>query len=406
MSRGRGAVDILFLLFALLGTFASFLFTLFFGFSALTTYRAGERDLLFPSFWGVIAFSFLTLCGIPAILFALRRLIRSEDDPLQPPNALSYLFLLLFPLAILLGYLAFSRDILPFILGPIAHISGALAAAAMAIQISRSGKVAFTQRRLWGQFLSGLWVIPIIALFLEILLLIPIIVLFGLGALTSASGQELLDLLVAPSPGTFSELSEAINVILLEPWFLIVILSYFALLVPLTEELLKTAVTWPWLLRKRPAGEAFFGGVIGGAGYAIFEALFLAQQEQAWLAALLGRAGATVMHSFTSGIASWGLAQGFVLKRWGRMLGSFLLAVAFHGLWNANAIAFAVGQTLSQNGTELPGWAKLISGASPFVIILLSLIAIVALPILARRWSRDPAEEPQAQEEVVSVSAG
>jgi len=332
-------LDIAFLIYTVIGTGISILLGLFFWIISMVNYFAQTQEALDPGFLGALAFTLIALCGLPAIYSGARVVLGKEDQRLSPPTPFGYLPLFLFPIAFILGYLAFAKGILTIFLAPLAQLFAAVAGVAFTIQVARQNGAMLTQRRFWAQFVTGLWVVPLVALVMEILILIPTILLFGLGALTSESGRQLLEIFTDSGPPSTFILEKNIGLITLEPWFVIITLGYFAVLVPIIEEALKTMVVWPWLFRRSSSAQALMGGIIGGSGYALFEAIFLSQQGASWLPIMVGRAGATMMHAFTAGLASWGLAEGFVQKRWKRMIMSYLIAVTFHGLWNFSAVA-------------------------------------------------------------------
>ena len=358
----------------------------------MVNYFAQTQEALDPGFLGALAFTLIALCGLPAIYSGARVVLGKEDQRLSPPTPFGYLPLFLFPLAFILGYLAFAKGVMPIIIAPLAQLLAAVAGVAFTIQVARQNGAMLTQRRFWAQFVTGLWVVPLVALVMEILILIPTILLFGLGALTSESGRQLLEIFTDSGPPSTFILEKNIGLITLEPWFVIITLGYFAVLVPIIEEALKTMVVWPWLFRRSSSAQALMGGIIGGSGYALFEAIFLSQQSASWLPIMVGRAGATMMHAFTAGLASWGLAEGFVQKRWKRMIMSYLIAVTFHGLWNFSAVAVAFSDNLIAQNTDIPSIVVAFRDAGPIYIILLSMVAVFGIPWITRRFTNQSEE--------------
>lgn len=383
----------LFVIFAIFGSIINLFLGLAFALASLSAILSDVNDSLPPPTWWAIAFGFLALCGVPAIFYGVRFFLKQEAIP-QSAVRFSYLFAIpTFLSGLFLGYLAFSRGIFPSVLGPLAKIIAASAAALFVIQMVRRYGPVLSQRRIWGQFILGLWIVPFFALVSEFLILIPTLLLFFLGALTSENGRLLLDLLSDSSSPSVGALTEAANGIVMEPWFIALVLGFFAVLVPLVEEALKTMVVWPWIIRRRNSAEAFLGGVIGGAGYALFEAIFLTQPDPTWFPTMVGRAGATIMHAFTTGVASWGLSEGFRNKRWGRMVLSYFVAVTFHGLWNAGALSFALIELRAfQTGDQVTS-LKILQSLIPVMIFGLSMTALFGLNQLPKRLHsmEDPA---------------
>ncbi|OGO20243.1 MAG: hypothetical protein A2Z14_15425 [Chloroflexi bacterium RBG_16_48_8] len=384
-SKPASAADIAFLIYTILGTLMSMILSGILWIISLISYLFENREAVDPSILGAFAFTLLALCGIPAIYSAAQVALGKENRRLSRPSPFGYLPIFFFPIAFILGYLAYAKGILTPLLAPLAQLLAAVAAVAFAIQIARQKGAILTQRRFWGQFITGLWLVPIVALVMEILILIPTILAFGLGALTSENGRQLLEMLSDPVTPTVTLLQQSLDHVLFEPWFLLTILTYFAILVPLIEEALKTMIVWPLLFRRVSSTQALMGGIIGGSGYALFEAIFLAQEGSTWLPIMIGRTGATMMHAFTTGVASWGLAEGFVQKRWIRAILSYLIAVAFHGIWNASAVVVALSDTaIAQEGT-VPAIIKIFHDGGPFYIVILSMVAVFGIPWITRR---------------------
>ena len=383
--------EIIFLLFAIFGSIINILLCLLFGLMALSAIISDGYGTFPSPIWWAFSFGFLALCGFPSIILGIRTLRKKE--PIAR-NALRLSYLLAIPVflsGLLLGYAAFSVGILPVVLGPLSKIIAASAAALLTIQIVRRFGPIFSYRRIWGQFILGVWIVPIFALLSEFMILIPTLLLFGVGSMNSDEGVLLLDLLRDSTTST-EALTQAATGILTQPWVIALVLGFFAVLVPLLEEALKTMVVWPWIMRKRSSAEAFLGGVIGGTGYAVFEAIFLTQAESAWFPTTIGRAGATIMHAFTTGVASWGLAEGINNKKWGRLILGYAIAVLFHGLWNAGAVSIALIEIQAFRVTDLPGSLHFIQSIIPIMILFLTLIAFTGLFRISKRLSQSPSD--------------
>jgi len=398
-AKSSSVLDIAFLIYTVIGTGISILLGLFFWIISIVNYFAQTQETLDPGFLGALAFSLIALCGLPAIYSGARVVLGKKDQRLSHPTPFGYLPLFLFPIAFILGYLAFAKGVMTIILAPLAQLIAAIAGVAFTIQVARQNGAMLTQRRFWAQFVTGLWVVPLVALVMEILILIPTILIVGLGALTSESGRQLLEILTDTGPPSTFLLENNLALITLEPWFMIITLVYFAVLVPIIEEALKTMVVWPWLIRRSSSAQALMGGIIGGSGYALFEAIFLSQQGASWLPIMVGRAGATMMHAFTTGLASWGLAEGFVQKRWNRMIMSYLIAITFHGLWNFSAVAVAFSDNLIAHNSDIPSIVKTFRDGGPIYIILLSMIAVFGIPWITRRLTNQSGESTPSSDD-------
>lgn len=381
MRRESNSSDLWFFIFAVTGSVITFGIAVLSGaFSVLSLLQRSPELVPQTAAWFVI-FSFLSLAGVPAVIFGFRSLRGMQDVPRPISRALLLIPITVFPIALSLGYIGFNVGLFPNILGPAAQILGACGSSTFAILLIRKHSPAISKRRLWGQFTIGLWAVPFLAFLGEIILFIPMLLLFVLGALGSIEGRTILDLL---SDTSAVEITDVTEQLIAMPWILGLVFGFVSLLVPLLEEALKTMIIWPLLRRAISPAEAFLSGVIGGASYGLVEAILLSQQADAWLAVMLARSGATLMHAFTTGVAAWGLAEGIVRKRWKRMGIGYLVAVGFHGLWNALAIGLALLEGAKEQEYVSNSY-PLLESVFPIAIVGLIVIASLALPRIAKR---------------------
>jgi hypothetical protein len=211
---------------------------------------------------------------------------------------------------------------------------------------------AITQRRGWGHFLAGLWLSPISAFSLELIAAIPIILSIVVGLNARLGDDFLLRIWEQPvvvPQDTLQALLELLN----QPIYLVLILSYLGILVPLIEEMIKSIGLLPLMRRKISDSEGFLGGVLAGAGYGLFEALYLGQPGPGWAALMLARAGATMMHMLTAGLTGIGFARARRLRRTAPFLRYYLMAVGLHALWNVAAVVMGIG--FAREALENPG---------------------------------------------------
>jgi hypothetical protein len=258
-------------------------------------------------------------------------------------------------------------------------------------------------RRAWGQFLAGLWITPACALTLELLTLIPLAVALVIGIRSSIDFNSLSELMVGPDPLSSPEYASILRGLILQPWVIILVLSYVAVLVPFIEETLKSVAVWPFLRKGLSPAEAFLSGALAGGGYAMFEALFLTQPGEGWVETMLARVGATFVHVLTAGLSSWGLMQGFRDRHWARAALAALAAIAIHGVWNASAVGIGVSAVAEQAGIAEPGsqlW-QLIGSSGVVLLTLIGAVALVAPLVIARRLTR--AEAPPVMDTDVSL---
>jgi hypothetical protein len=293
-----------------------------------------------------------------------------------------------FPIAIALGYLAFSLNLIPAIIGPVAHFLAASSPVVVAATAVLANAPGFSVRRLWGHFLSGLWLVPPSALAIEILAIIPIVLLIILGLSLSPDGVHFLQSLQNLQLLSPRELEELINQALNQPWIIFLVLMFITLIVPLIEEALKTMVIWPLLPRGLGPKEAFIGGAIGGAGYALFESLFLPQPGGLWIATMFGRSGTSLVHALAAGMTCWGLSQAVGRRKYAALGLAYVAAVILHGTWNLAALG--LGLAASPTDEFFPArLAPALGIGSALLLIGLSAFSLIALFRISRVLQRE-----------------
>ncbi len=384
--RNPQSGDILLLLFALTGTVLSAIFALF----LLILQLWGEADpqsaQSITGLLGAYSFGLMALLGLPAVFVSAWTILWPPGPRPRRPSRISPAIILLYPLAIYLGYLSFYRQVAPALLSPVAQTVAAGVPVLFAIHLVRRFGPPLSPRRLWSQFLAGLWVVPPTALVLEAMLLIPTLLVVIGGMTLSEEGRILLESLRSQTALSMESVMDQMAQLVFQPWFVVVLLLFVSVGVPLIEEALKTLPAWPLLFRKASPAEFYLGGVLGGAGYALFEALFLTAPGEDWLVTIIARGGATMMHAFASGLAAWGLGQGSIKGRWKRTLGCYALAVAIHGLWNATAVGIGLVQfaDLSGNSSAMARLMKALQPIFPGVLVAFSITALITLPWASR----------------------
>jgi peroxiredoxin Q/BCP len=341
--------------------------------------------------WASGAMLAMAACGIPAIVLGLRGLLGRTTPPAGRPASAWFAVSLLFPVALLAGTWVLARPSLTLLAIPV-HIATAVLPVVFAVLLVRVPGPLFSSRRSWGQFLTGLWAMPPLAMVFEVVALIPVIAVTVAGLSTSPGALALLEPLLRRSAVSVTPVEDNAVRLLLNPWVLTGIFGFVSGLVPLIEEAVKSLSVVPIARRLSPAA-AFAGGAVGGAGYALFEALFLTQPDPSWLTTMVGRGGATLMHAFTAAVTCWGVSQvASSPRRWGRLALAYLTAVSMHGLWNATAIGVGLVQVNAEAGAlSLPAaFPAIVQQAGPILLAALSFVALVGLPLGAWQLTRVP----------------
>ncbi len=336
----------------------------------------------------------LGLLGAPAIYWGLKG---PANRAVRRPGQAWILALLLYPLALVLGILAFEVGTLPRVLGPIAHIIAAGAPVLFVVSISLARGPLTSARRRWAHVLAGSWVTPPLSLFLELLTLIPFGLVLILGLAFAPESQSLLQELGAIDLSSEAEVVNLTERLLSQPIVILLGVGLLSGAVPLIEEFLKTITIWPLLGRPMSASYAFLGGALGGAGYALFESLFLPQPGEEWAITMVARAGTPLIHAFNTGLACWGLAEGVRRKRWLLTAGTYILAVGLHGMWNLAAIGIGLsGLGIESDASSLgPTLLNAIGYLGLLGLLALTVGSLAGLIWLPARLDSDDTDLPR-----------
>jgi hypothetical protein len=365
--------------------------------SLMASLMTSSNDVVAP-LSAAFAFALMGLSVLPLLYSSSRAVFGySRLKASKPPWILNLLILLL-PLGILIGTIAYSQNLFPAFLGSVGHILAAIGPVfAASVMVLRAGdKLSF--RRRWASLNAGLWVSPFIALILELFTVAPLAIAFLFSTTYRVNLEPMIVDLMRGRPIQPDVLTDLTANLIEDPVILLTIFAYVGVFVPLVEELVKTIAVWPLLRRGLKMSEAFTCGALAGAGYALFEAFFLAQPGDEWALVMVARAGATLMHMFTTGVAAVGVARAYQMKSFSAALPYYFGAVSLHALWNFAALTLGVGffyggDTISGGNFSFQGFISL---ASLSLLFLLAALAYFGLSRMPTRFSGtgEPSPEP------------
>ena len=338
--------------------------------------------LLVPVFW--LSFNRLAGKPAPALLDGQRPHVR----------VILRVSLLAWPLVLALGWLVAGRPGLAvWLLGPINILAAGIPVVWIYALAQRRLEAGPIERK-WRIFGFSLTVSPVVIVLAEVLALAvlgiaALVLVLVLASLNPSFSQELETLVQQISA------SQDVEVILqlLEPYLMrpVVIFGALAVLsgiIPLIEEILKPLALWGLAGRDLTDQEGFVAGLLSGAGFALLENLLYFTNiltAEGWLFMVIGRAGTGVLHMFSSGLVGWALARAWRSGKWPFLGGMTLLAVAFHGLWNAFALLGGLGPSLVYGTNPTLGQQLLFY----LPLILLFLIEVSALVLINRHFRKD-----------------
>jgi RsiW-degrading membrane proteinase PrsW (M82 family) len=172
------------------------------------------------------------------------------------------------------------------------------------------------------------------------------------------------------------DLSTAIT-LFSNPMVAIGALIYFAGIVPLIEEILKTLVVAFIDPQRTKLQDAVLWGIGAGVGFAIIENTFNTSAVLSlWIMTVVTRLGATIMHVANGVTMGRGWYAARVERRGSKLFIAFLVSVFFHALWNGSVIILAA-TALSVSADP--------SLATGLVMLALGMVLIV-LTVLGGVW--------------------
>jgi RsiW-degrading membrane proteinase PrsW (M82 family) len=203
--------------------------------------------------------------------------------------------------------------------------------------------------------------------------------------------------IVMNSPARLSNLLEPY---LSNPVLIISLVGFIAVIVPVIEETLKPIGVWLLAGRNLSPTEGFIAGAISGAGYALFESLFLPFSGDGWAVLMFGRLGTSAIHILTTALTGWGLAYAWRDGNYLRLGLQFLAAITLHAAWNAITV-------LNTAAILIPA-SMLTSLATrwlPYALALMAVACIILLYVFNRRLAAAAAiQAAQASTELTPVS--
>lgn len=276
-------------------------------------------------------------------LAAIRHHTPTITARLFPPAILLFLAFLC-ALALGSGVLAL-EPIAAFVFPPVHFLASALLPFSLLAYVARQLNITSSLRALVASLGWGALSSTFLALLLEAV--IGVIILVGISVVIALTPDSALQLSrwsdELRAMRTFDERA-ALRFLLANPGIIALALIYFAGIVPLIEEAVKTlglALMDPSRTRAR---DAILWGVAAGAGFAFVEnALNTGMMLELWAVAMLARVGATIMHTANGITMARGWYAARVERRCDKLLIAYAASVIVHAIWNVFAAGQAIG---------------------------------------------------------------
>lgn len=257
--------------------------------------------------------------------------------------------------------------------------------------------------RTWGALGISLTVTPFLLFMLEVLVVVMIFVLVGFYAVANPDLAAEFQRLSTQFAFIDMQSDEGLRLItpyLMKPVVIIPVTIFIAILIPLLEELIKPLAVWLLAGRLDSAAQGFAFGALSGAGFALVETLNVSGQIVDWGVLLFTRIGTGLLHITTSALMGAAIYMAVRERRYLRLLGTYLLAVLLHGLWNASAITVSFS-ALAVTYNQADGYA-LLQWISTIGLIVLAAVLLTLLITSNRKFQKmlpvgAPAETPASQ---------
>ena len=354
------------------------------------TIQVGETILL-----AVTLFEGLLL--LAAAYFSIQKLRQQPSADVESAYSISILqvaaSLFLAGVAILIGHQIVNNEPVNWLFLPLLTLSAVILPILILFGLGIRGISMGPRWRTWNILGISMTLVPFITFFLEAVVIV--FILFFV-AIFLASQPALVAQLQRLSTQIYllqtdpEALIELLKPLLLQPGILVIGLVLFALLVPLIEELLKPLGVWLFANQISSPAQGFALGALSGSAYALIETLGVTPQSADWATLLVTRLGTDILHVTTSALMGAGIVSAVRGRRYMRLLGTYLICVFLHGLWNSLAILFTFS-TLANGSGQL----KVLEDLAIPVAAGVALLAVLLLVILILTNLRMRAAQPQ-----------
>ena len=190
---------------------------------------------------------------------------------------------------------------------------------------------------------------------------------------------------------------ELVLPLLTKPGVIFTALLYTAFFVPAIEELFKPLGVWLLGNKLDSPVQGFAFGVLSGASYALIETIGVSGQGGEWASLLFTRIGTGLLHITTSALMGAAIVLALRQKHYLRLLGTYVIAITLHGLWNASALLYTFSEIANlRNQTDR------LSAIQPISIGALSILSLGLFAILLSSHARmKKAMEPVSEAAII-----
>jgi hypothetical protein len=371
------------------------------GVVALTTFlTGGEVDASQTIVLAVAGFEGLVLlsAAVVSVQKVLQQPSAEEEASFTITTRQIAALVILVGIAVLIGHLVTTNGMVNWIILPLLTLAAVSLPILILLGLGIRKLPLGARWQSWNVLGIAMTLAPFLLIVIESLVMIFIVVL---AVVIIASQPELAREMerlsrqlyfIGPNP---EAMARQLAPLLTRPGVIGVALTYFAVIVPLLEELIKPLGVWLFANRLSSPAQGFALGALSGAGYALIETLGVSAQTAEWASLLLSRIGTGILHITASALMGGAIAYAVRERRYFRLFRTYLASVSLHGLWNTLAILYTFS-TLTEY-TEQQGF---LAGLQLPVSIGMGILAVAMLGILTlsnRRMSSTIPQEPSEQ---------
>ena len=239
--------------------------------------------------------------------------------------------------------------------------------------------------RTWNILGISMTLVPVLTLIVEA---IAILMLVLIAAIYIASQPDLIAQIQKLSGQIYllqrnpQALLDLVAPLMLRPGVAVIALLFFSLLIPMMEELIKPLGVWLFSARINSPAQGFALGALCGSAFAMIETLGVSPQTEDWSGILLTRLGTDILHITTAALMGAGIIYAVRERNYLRLVLIYLVCVFLHGLWNGLSILFTFSTLAELNGKQnfFTDYSK------PASIGLVILAGLLLLILILTNW--------------------
>jgi hypothetical protein len=382
------------LLFTFVGILALLVAALIGSVTLIKTMNGGQMEVRQMTLIAVATFEALLLLGAAyvSLLKVLRKPAADAESIFTIKGWQIAACLLVAATAIWLGSLLLENEPVNWLLLPLLTLPAVFLPIVVLFGLGSRSISLGPRWRTWNVLGISMTLVPLLTLILEAM---AILFVLGLVVFYISSQPALLAQVERLSTQIYTiqqdpeALIGLVAPLLLRPGIMAISLLFFSVLVPMMEELVKPLAVWLFGNQISTPAQGFALGALCGAAFALLETFGVSAQSEDWSTLLLTRLGTDILHVTTAALMGAAIVYAIRERRYLRLLGTYLLCVSLHGLWNGLAILFTFSGL-----AEMYSPKNLLDGLDTPFAIALGVLAILLLALLVLSNHRIRAKQP------------